>query len=96
MLRQGLIKIGSTTAFIDGYSDLCVDGNPCDSSGDVVYQIDGELVRERDFKEYRKFSPQFRNELIMDNIRKSGKNLTSVSCSCSKCGTAAMDEVFWM
>lgn len=96
MLQQSFIKLGEGHAFIDKYSDLCIDGKPCNTSGDLIYTLDGELVRERDFKQYRKFSPQFRQHLIMEEIEKSGKSLTSVSCSCSKCGTWAMNEAYWM
>ena len=75
MLQQGLIKIGNATAFIDKHSDLCIDGKPCDTNGDTIYVIGGKIVRERDFKDYRKFSPQFRQHLIMEDIQQSGASL---------------------
>jgi len=96
MLTQGIIQFGKSTAFIDGYSDKCIDGKECDTNGDTIYIINGKRVRESDFKEYRRFSPQFRQQLIMEDIFKSDDSLTGSSCSCSKCGTIAMDEAYWL
>lgn len=82
--------------FLDRVLDHCIDGKPCDSNGDTVYTVNGVRIRERDFKEYRKFSPQFREFLIMDNFEKNEDIVTEVSCSCSKCGSAAIDSVWWI
>ena len=89
MLKQGLIVI-------DKYSDLCIDGKPCDMLGDLIYEANGQRIKERDFKEYRRFTPQFRQHLIMKYFRDNEINLTGVSCSCSKCGTIASDESLWI
>jgi len=83
-------------AVVDKYSYLCIDGKPCDNLGDEIYFVDGKRLRERDFKEYRKFSPEFRRHLIMENILKSDLPFTGWSCSCSKCGTVSADEINWL
>ena len=95
MLKQGIIKIGSAVGFIDQHSEKCNDGKGCDNNGDLVWCVDGEIIRERDFKEYRKFSPQFRRVMIEEYFIDNNKSVTSCSCSCSKCGTTAIDEAFW-
>ncbi len=97
MLDQYLFRDKETgaTGFVDSHSSLCIDGKPCDTNGDTLYVIDGQRFRERDFKEYRKFSPQFRHRLIMENARKAEQSVTLVSCTCSKCGTVAADEAYW-
>ena len=95
MLKQLRIKIGNATAFIDQQSDLCHDGKPCDTNGDVVYQVNGKTIRERDFKQYRQFSPQYRQRLIGEHFQSKQANVQSMSCSCSKCGTVAIDESDW-
>lgn len=96
MLQQGLIQLGDSYAFIDNQSDLCIDGKPCDSNGCLVYEVNGKRIRERDFKDYRRFSPQFRQQLIEDYFRSKNQNPTMISCSCSKCGTVQFDEMHWL
>lgn len=96
MLTQQFIKLGKAAIFIDKHSETCIDGKPCDLNGDEVYEIEGVRVRERDFKQYRRFSPQYRRFLIMQDIQRSGLRLTSASCSCSKCGTVSIDEALWI
>jgi len=91
-----LTQYQTHNSFVDKYSDVCIDGKPCDNLGDNVYFVDGRAVRERDFKEYRKFSPQFRNHLIVENIQKSELPFTGWSASCSKCGTVSINESYWI
>lgn len=91
-----LTQYQTPNAFVDKYSHLCIDGKPCDNLGDTIYYVDGKAIRERDFKEYRKFSPQFRDHLIVENIINSGLTFTGCSCSCSKCGTVAANEAYWL
>jgi len=96
MLKQDFGKIGDAIAFLDKHSHLCIDGQPCDTLGDIFWTADGRRYRERNFKEYRKFSPQFRKKLIVDFFRDNDMNVTECSCSCSKCGTIAADETYWI
>ena len=95
MLTQGIIQIGNSFAFIDHQSDVCIDGKPCDENGDMVWTVDGKRFRERDFKEYRKFSPEFRRYMIMKLFEMGDMTITGESCSCSKCGTVMIDEFIW-
>jgi hypothetical protein len=96
MLAQGLIQYGNSVAFIDKQSDVCVDGKPCDNLGDHVWEVEGRRIYERDFKEYRKFSPQFRYHLIMEYFQNNDMRYTMESCSCSKCKTVSYDERWWL
>lgn len=92
MLIQGIIKVGDGIAFIDQCSELCVDGKPCDINGDIIYSTDKGQYKERDFKQYRKYSPEFRQTSIKYWFINNHINLLGESCSCSKCGTGSMDN----
>lgn len=61
----------------------------CDSLGDTIYRIEGKIVKESDFKEFRRFSPKFRQFKIQEYIYENELSLTMMSSSCSKCGISS-------
>jgi hypothetical protein len=95
MLKQYQFRVGNLRGFLDQQSKNCRDGRSCDTNGCLVYGIDGKRVYERDFKKYRKFSPQYRQAMIMEDLQNENRSLTAISCSCSKCGTVKIDESIW-
>jgi hypothetical protein len=92
MIVVNNFKIGDCITHSSHYSDLCVDGKPCDNLGDILFYTSSGVYKESQFKDYRKYSSEFRIHSIKEFFKSEDIAINSESCSCSKCGQSEKDK----
>jgi hypothetical protein len=90
------------SAFIagDGFSAF-IDGIPndheCDSKGDAVYITkSGKRVYWHTIRKWASLTSEARLPLLEKHFREIDDPILGGSCTCSKCGSVAIDQAMWL